>query len=175
MKKYNVIAALVLTVFVLNARAMGKDDPKSGADTGKSWSKFFGNIKSGVTKITDGIKSGATSVKDGVTGGASNIMNGIKDGVKKCPEQCAIETIKKAYTTFILDPLIINPIKNILYPESKAEKMQKETIAIITLAEQINKLKAAGASRKYISILSAQLAKKIEDSSSRWDSDKGKK
>jgi hypothetical protein len=148
MKKYNIIAAFAFTVFVLNIGAVG--EPVEN----KPWySRIFG-----------GMKTGADNVKN-------HIVAGTNDGVK----ECAKETIKSAYTNFILTPLIIKPLQNILYPTNKAEKIKNETAEIIVLAEQIKKLKDAGASRRYISLLSAQLTKKIQDSSSKFGSGKGNK
>ena len=99
-------------------------------------------------------------------GEAKPWYSGIVDGAAESPKDCTKETIKSAYTNFFLTPLIINPIKNFLYP---AEKSQKDTAEIVTLSEQIKKLRDAGVSRKYIAALQAQLKKKIEDSTKNDD------
>lgn len=92
----------------------------------------------------------------------ANIFNTISTGTNDGVKDSVKEAVKSLFTIAIVNP-IVNPIKNLL-PCGKSEKIQKNTAEIITLSEQIKKLKDSGANRKYIAFLQAQLKKKIQDS-----------
>lgn len=147
MKKYNLIAAFVFASCVFGANANGEDSKKE--------SNFLKKI--------------GTSCLNSASGCVKNVATYSASLVTDCTKDCIKETVKKTYTTFILDPYIINPIKNLVSPktaeEIAANKIEKETASIMADAQKINQLRKAGVDKRVIDSLTAQLAIKIQASS----------
>jgi hypothetical protein len=157
MKKINLLTACVFALFVLNANAMEK------TDTGSNKPENYNPIAAALNGLKDSFNAAfnrpAQAAKPWYSKAGDIVKTSATDSVKDCVK----DTVKETYKTAILNPFIINPIKNLFV--TKSEKIKKDTAEIVTLSEQIKKLKDSGANRKYIAFLQAQLKKKIQDSS----------
>ncbi|MFC1842409.1 hypothetical protein ACFLYU_02005 [Candidatus Dependentiae bacterium] len=98
-----------------------------------------------------------TSANASFWGSASDsIKKGAKDG------DSIKNTVSDACTKYVINPLIVNPLKKILKLD-KGDQIKRQMDSINNLAKTIDNLKRAGASRRKIALLSAQLSKKLDD------------